>query len=450
MITPHSWNIASKRGLRFQCGSFTIGNLRSEDREQVPTTRPLTQTATSRRPASTSSYAVTFSPELDLILTCCGEACSSDAPRGEFSTRVQHILQSTGLNWNHLLQLAQQHGVLPLVYRRLSTAISASHPAQLVALRQEDSLNAHRALWLAVELLNIHRHLATRGLEVLPYKGPILAETLYGNVALRQFSDLDFLVRPRDVLAVRSALAELGYTPALRLTQAAERAYLKSGYEYTFDNSQGKNLVEVKWQILPRFYSVAFEVDDLFHAAVEVDLSGHKLHTLCDQDLMLVLCVHAAKHGWRQISWLCDITQLARSRTLDWAALRNRAAKLGIARIVAVSFLLAHKLLATSLPAQLEVESDPLVEPLAQKIMQQIVGNEEFDSESLAYFRLMMDLRERRGDRASFAWRLWVTPSTGEWSSVRLPGVLFPLYRAVRMCRLAGRMLSSAASSSKH
>jgi len=49
----------------------------------------------------------------------------------------------------------------------------------------------------------------------------------------------------------------------------------------------------------------------------------------------------------------------------------------------------------------------------------------------------MMDLRERRRDRISFSWRLGVTPSTGEWSAIRLPGPLFPLYRAVRLFRLA-------------
>jgi hypothetical protein len=32
--------------------------------------------------------------------------------------------------------------------------------------------------------------------------------------------------------------------------------------------------------------------------------------------------------------------------------------------------------------------------------------NEDFDPESVVYFRLMMDLRERRRDRATLAWRL--------------------------------------------
>ena len=80
--------------------------------------------------------------------------------------------------------------------------------------------------------------------------------------------------------------------------------------------------------------------------------------------------------------------------------------------------------------------------PLAQRILCQIVGDSEFDPESVGYFRLMMDLRERRRDRVSFAWRLLVTPSAGEWSAIRLPALLFPLYRVVRMFRLAGRMIS--------
>jgi hypothetical protein len=319
--------------------------------------------------------------------------------------------------------------------------MDASHSPGLEALRQQDNANAHRTLWLTLELLNIHRHLHARGLEVLPYKGPVLAEALYGNVALRQFSDLDLLIRSDDLRTIKAALAELGYEPGLRLAQAAERDYLKSGYEYTFDGARGRNLLEIKWQILPRFYAIGFDVNDFFERAIAVTIEGQKLRTLCDPDLMLVLCVHAAKHAWKQISWLCDIVQLARSHALDWVALQAKAESLGVARIVSVTFLLAHKLLGTAFPAQLGVEKDGVAELLAQRIVQLMVAEEDLDPESMAYFRLMMELRERRRDRFSFWWRLLFTPGAGEWSAVRLPGPLFPLYRVVRLGRLAGRLM---------
>jgi Uncharacterised nucleotidyltransferase len=395
----------------------------------------LPQPAPSRLPASLTPYAGIFAPELDLILACCGD--DSD---GRLSARVPQILRH-GVDWERLVQLADHHGLVPIVFRRLSAEIDASRSPGLEALRQQDNANAHRTLWLTLELLNIHRHLQARGLEVLPYKGPVLAEALYGNVALRQFSDLDLLILSDDLPRIKAALAELGYQPGLRLAQAAERDYLKSGYEYTFDGARGRNLLEIKWQILPRFYAIGFDVNDFFERAIAVTIEGQKLRTLCDPDLMLVLCVHAAKHAWKQISWLCDIVQLARSHALDWVALQAKAESLGVARIVSVTFLLAHKLLGTAFPAQLGVEKDGVAELLAQRIVQLMVAEEDLDPESMTYFRLMMELRERRRDRFSFWWRLLFTPGAGEWSAVRLPGPLFPLYRVVRLGRLAGRLM---------
>jgi Uncharacterised nucleotidyltransferase len=108
---------------------------------------------------------VTFSTELDLVLACCGDDSS-----GALSARIRQILdQHADLDWGRLLQLAQHHGVLPLVYRRLSGVLDASPSAGLEALRQEDRLNAHRTMWLTLELVNVYNHLAVRGLEVLPY-----------------------------------------------------------------------------------------------------------------------------------------------------------------------------------------------------------------------------------------------------------------------------------------
>jgi hypothetical protein len=206
-----------------------------------------------------------------LILACCGED-----PRGGLSVRIRQILQHR-LDWERLLKLAEHHGLVPLLYRRLSTAMDAAQSAWLEPLRQQDKTNAHRTLCLTLELLNIHRHLAARGLEALPYKGPVLAEILYGNVALREFSDLDLLTRSRDLPAVKSALAELEYEPGLHLSPAAERAYLRSGYEYTFDGTHGRNLIEIKWQVLPGFYSIGFDVGDFFKRAVEITVNGQRL-----------------------------------------------------------------------------------------------------------------------------------------------------------------------------
>ncbi len=110
-----------------------------------------------------------------------------------------------------------------------------------------------------------------------------------------------------------------------------------------------------------------------------------------------------------------------------------------------MTFFLAHKLLGTPLPApvQAQLRTDCAVEALASRVLPIITQSAEYNTEAAPYFRLMMDLRERWPDRVRFLWRLIFTPSVGEWSAVKLPGPLFPLYRVVRVFRLMGRMRTS-------
>jgi len=184
------------------------------------------------------------------------------------------------VDWERLIQLASIHGLVPLVFRRLSAEMDATRSPGLESLRQQDKANAHRTLWLTLGLLNIHRHLQARGLEMLPYKGPVLAETLYGNVSMRQFSRISTcLVRPMNLLATKRRWYSWDTNQACDWAQAAERDYLKSGYEYTFDGARGRNLLEIKWQILPRFYAIGFDVNEFFERASVVTIEGQRLRT---------------------------------------------------------------------------------------------------------------------------------------------------------------------------
>ncbi|MGA9039427.1 MAG: nucleotidyltransferase family protein [Terriglobales bacterium] len=394
-------------------------------------------------PSSTLSSApgprplpeLVLAPEFELLLECCAETSNSE--------RAQHIrrIVSDRFDWDRMLRLAECHRLIPRVYERLS-ALDIVPAAIIEALRARYGANAQRGLWFTSELIRIVAEFEARGIEVLPYKGPTLAETLYADVTMRQFGDLDLLIHAADVGKAKTALLDLGYSVSIQLTEQQERAYLASGYEYTFDSAFGRNLVELKWQILPRFYAIDFDVEAMFDSAATLSLGGHSLRTLCAEDHLLVLCVHAAKHAWSQLSWLDDLTQLVKQR-MDWIAIEKQSTDLGIERIVAVNFLLAHKLLRAPLPEMVEkfVLSDQAIEVLAGEIMPTIVQSMEYNTESISYFRLMMKVRERWLDRVRFLWRLVFTPTPGDWSAVRLATPLFPLYRLVRMFRLSGKLL---------
>jgi hypothetical protein len=410
----------------------------------VAETRPVLSEATNPPPVR----AFSDNPEFDLLVACCAHSSSHDSSDDDSSHkqhahRIRQIL-SRPLDWDRMLGLVDHHRVVPQVYGELSVFSHLVPAKHFDALRSRYQDNARKALWFTGELVRILGHLESAGIKALPYKGPVLAETLYGEVTQRQFGDLDILILPADVPKAKATLLGLGYPCEPDLRQQEEPAYIATGCGYLFHSPAVRNLLDLQWRIVPRFYSIDFDIADFLERADEIIVGGCTIRTPCAEDLLLVLCVHAAKHVWVQLSWLCDIAQLTKSRQLDWNAIQDEAKRLGIERIVNLNLLLAHKLLGSALPPAIQkrLRDDPSATTLADEILRIIERSTNYDTESLPYFRLMLRLRERWQDRAHFLWRLTVTPSVSEWS-VQLPKPLHPLYRLVRLSRLAKRLASA-------
>ncbi len=377
-------------------------------------------------------------PALDTEWSILLAACSV-APNERTADRIRTLLQEP-VRWESLFDLADRHGVAPLLYQTLST-LEISIPAnEFRYLRDAYHRNVHKALFLSRELIRILQHLGTLGFEVMPYKGLALAETMYGDIALRQSGDIDLLIHPQDLSRITAAVCELGYTPHASLSDAERRAYLKSGYELSFDGEAGPNLLEVQWDLQPRFYSVDFDMSSLFQRAAIVSIAGHPMKTPSPEDLLMVLSLHAAKHVWGRLIWLRDIAQIM-ALPLNWNWIEAQAGALGIVRILGVAMLLANRLLDASIPTGANsLIEEAAASNLADEIQHYIVSEATYDVESAAYFRLMLRLREKRSDRLRFLYRLALTPGPSEWRAVRLPAPLFPLYRLVRLSRLAARL----------
>ena len=231
-------------------------------------------------------------PEFAFLLACCS--------MGARELRQSELFQlSDGdISWPRILELGEHHGVLPMVYQTLRESGVRVAAGVLDDLASRYDENVRRNLRFTAELFRILDRLESAGIEAVPYKGPVLAQTAYGDLALRNFSDLDVLVPREEVLRAKDALRSLGYAPASHFSAAQERAYLASGYEYTFDGPAGRNLLEIQWNIVPRFYAVEFPMPELFARAMTIELAGRRVKTLALEDLFLTLCVHGAKHAW--------------------------------------------------------------------------------------------------------------------------------------------------------
>ena len=384
-----------------------------------------------------SSTAPQREDEFELL---CALAGAELAP--ERVERIANWDLST-LNWSEILRLAEHHGVLPLAARNLIEYGRGLPPEIERSLRSAYKANLRRNLWFTAELARIMQHFERRQLRAVPYKGPALAQSLYRDPGLRSFSDLDFLISSADFEPAKQALAEIGYRPAADLLPAVERLWLRTGYERSFDSAAGKNLVELQWALLPHFYAVDLGVEDLLARAGRTVAGGCEMPCLSPEDSVLGLCLHAAKHLWTRLIWLSDIAETLR-QTLDYSLVFSQARVLGIARILGISFWLVKNVLRAELPKPAEemIASDPRVPALGGEFAERLARGAAYDFESTEYFRLILKLREQRGDRWRYLWRLVWTPGTGEVAAVRLPEALFPLYRIVRIGRLLRKFFS--------
>lgn len=382
----------------------------------------------------------------DLLCASCNPHPGSE----QIACIENHNWNAPNFDWDEFLKAAEHHGVLALVAKNVtSQARHLPSPIQQ-SLRSTYAGSLRRNLWFAGELMRILHYFAQKQVLALPYKGPVLAQAAYGDLALRTFSDLDLLIAPRDFDRARQALAEIEYVPSQELTPAIERFSLRTGYERSFDGRAGKNILELQWSLLPYFYAVdlqsaGFQFNDLMARSTRIALdagsSESTVPNLSPEDSLIVLCLHAAKHLWSRLIWVVDIAQTSRTPGLDLGQVISRVQSLGIERILGVSLWLAKNLLGTPMPQSGHaLLSDDRVRALGKEYASRLGAAATYDFESPEYFRHILKLRERSTDQLRYLWRLATTPGLGDLSAVKLPEAMFPLYRAMRAARLLRKL----------
>ena len=110
------------------------------------------------------------------------------------------------INWADLLVLAESHGVFPAFCREYSGDLPE-------VFRERLRTHWATSAFLTSELDRLLRLFTRNGVEALPLKGPVLAESLYGSISLRTSDDIDLLVKAADFATAQSLLIEAGFAP---------------------------------------------------------------------------------------------------------------------------------------------------------------------------------------------------------------------------------------------
>jgi len=292
---------------------------------------------------------------------------------------------------------------------------------------------------LTGELLRLLALLNDRGIEAMPLKGPAIAVALYGHVGLRQFGDIDILVRACDVWRASEVLERQGFEAHYAIPDERRDAFVRQDYARLFHRDGARTIVELHWGIAERSFGVRFDADAVWSRRRSMTLQGRVVLTPSDEDLLLMLCVHGARHGWDKLEGLSSLAELARRDDLDWAYVWRSAHDTRCRRMVAFALWLAHGLLDAPLPPEAGSPGESRAfHAMAGRIVRDFYADVVQSQTPARQVALKMRLKDTYADCARYGVGLAFTAKPDDWAAVRLRGPLsfgYPLVRAFRRAR---------------
>jgi hypothetical protein len=340
-------------------------------------------------------------------------------------------------DWQRLIELADYHRLIGVLARQFEAAEIAPPAPFSRQLKTLAETGARRNLRLTAELIALVAAFNERAIPVLPYKGPVLALAAWGDLSLRPFADLDLLVQPDHTGAAVDILIQRGYRCRYSFNAQQDRRFAAVDGDYPFEKDG--TLVELHCRITSERFAVPLRTADLFERASTVGLGGRVIRTLSHEDLIIALCLHGCKHRWASLGWVADLGEVIRGDAPDWDLLLTRADRLNAMRIVAIGLLLARDVNGAPLPARVEqrIAADREAHRLAETAAGWLTDAQAPGTSGM--IRYNYSALANSSARLRFAKR-WLFDATAEdFSALRLPAVLTPLYSALRPLRLAWR-----------
>jgi hypothetical protein len=374
------------------------------------------------------------SPEKRLLVCCARTKLTP-----EVATTIREILAGP-LDWDFLLWEAEENSITPLLDRHLSAvAPGAAPPAAQEQWKKTCRANTVRCLYLTAELINILRIFHSQNIAAIPYKGPVLAAQAYGDVALREFEDLDIILRQSDVPKAHAIIVSLGYKPKFDwILSPGAAASLVPG-EYNYRDESRRAMVELHTEITLRHFPIKPDLDAFIRNLVPVRVSDRDMLTFAAEDLLPMLCIHGSKDFWERLSWMADVSELVQSHpALDWDRVLRFAQPLNATRMLNLGLALAAGVLGASLPPEISarVKADRVAGEVAAEVRQRLLTRPFRTLDAAGRFQFRRRMLAGKFDGWRYAMRLAVVPSEDDWERMRLPRALAPLYVALRPLRL--------------
>lgn len=262
------------------------------------------------------------------------------------------------IDWGELLDLGRRHRVRPVMNKGLSLMAQKEEvpDAFVQDLKVAQSRRGHENLLNARELIHLIKAMREKGMEVIPYKGVLLAQLGYGDIGSREMSDIDFLMNLEDFPVVRDILLDRGYVPTKRVPEDFEPIFFRQNFQYNFDLYKGEERlfhVEPHWKIGLKQWQTDLSFEDVKLMTVRKDFFGTEINMLTPEGLLITTCLHhGGEDRWRWLKYICDVSAILirYKNELNWHLILREVDRFKVTNLILLGVGLSVDVFDTPVP----------------------------------------------------------------------------------------------------
>ena len=257
--------------------------------------------------------AFQYGKPMALLIQCCRVHFKTEPIEGlneriekTGEEKIEGVLKKVQL-------LSRLHRIRPVVYRVLLNAnVSIEFKT---AIKNELHSITLQNFEIAKETERIVKKLTTVGITAIPYKGVAYSKQFYGDISMRESTDIDLAIDASDLLAIKPQFEEDGYAiaPGMENPVKASTTYYTENKDLCFDKvtSNHQFHVELHWMVTHPRYQAPTNLNKINIAeTVESELGGTSLRFLEPTEHLRATLLHHLLHdGMEYLKLLVDITQ---------------------------------------------------------------------------------------------------------------------------------------------
>jgi len=255
--------------------------------------------------------------------------CSRVELRLDRQAELEKILDGN-LDWEKVLERAQEESVLPLLYQNLKPYERKVPDDIFRRLNQTYIRNSARNIYLLSSLKPVLMAVDQSGIKAAVIKGARLAKTTYEDIGLRFFIDVDLLVFPSHRRQMMNVLEKQGFVQAKSKYTRHELSEREKRYwTYRPVYRRGKLELELHYNF-PGLHMPFSMSKDLWRHVQKIDIEGAPAQILSPEYELCLLCLHSQQHSYSRLDWFTDIAEMSSVSGLDWNKLLSICHKEGI------------------------------------------------------------------------------------------------------------------------